>query len=186
MYEWLPTLTFEQGLRLLVGVLALALASTAVVRVDEGERVSVVSGGSPRKVIGPGLGFVVPLVDDLYTIDLTLERSLGVEVAATTRDRATATATVVLEWTVADAEDAVFEVADFEAATRETTASVARERLRERRGTTARTDAGRLAERIHEDVDERAEAWGVDVERVIVEELRVSGGEDLPASSVVR
>lgn len=161
-----------------VGVLTLALAivtlASSVQIVQAYERRPYTVFGEFRGMLGPGIRFVPPFVSKSYVYDVRT-RTLDVPTQeAITEDNSPVRANAVVYVRVMDAERAFLEVEDYETAV----SNLAQTTLRAVIGdmeldeTLSRRDE--INRRIHEELDEPTDAWGIRVEGVEVREVMPS------------
>jgi regulator of protease activity HflC (stomatin/prohibitin superfamily) len=111
----LPTLqnAAEMGIAVAVFLAALALVSS-VRKADEWERAIVLRFGKFRKAKGPGLFFVIPLVDRVaQTVDIRIRVSEFSTQKTLTGDSVTVNVDALCYWLVWDPQKAVLEVENY-------------------------------------------------------------------------
>jgi len=138
----------------------------------EWEKGVVLRFGKFRRLIGPGLYWIIPLVDwvsvwidqRVMTTSFTAEKTL-------TKDTVPVDVDAVLFWIVWDVKKAALEVGNY----RETVAWAAQTALRDIIGKTELADllAGRskIDEELQKIIDERSTPWGVTVQSVEIRDI---------------
>ena len=159
----------------LLGALALgvavALAASAIEIVGPYEKRALTVFGEYRGLLGPGLNVVPPLVSRTHTFDMRTQTIDVPEQEAITRDNSPVTADAVIYVRVVDAERAYLEVDDYERAV----SNLAQTTLRAVLGDMELDDTLRKREeinaRIHEELNEPTDEWGVRIEAVEVQQV---------------
>jgi regulator of protease activity HflC (stomatin/prohibitin superfamily) len=144
---------------------------------DQWEKVAVLRFGNYRGLRGPGLFFIVPVVDQLSRFVDQRVRVANVTAESTlTCDTVPVNVDAIVFWLVWNAEKSILEVADFEQAI----AMSAQTALRESIGRhelaqmiTARESMGRELQRI---LDEKTNPWGITVQSVEIRDVRIPQG----------
>ncbi|HYE73177.1 MAG TPA: slipin family protein [Blastocatellia bacterium] len=163
----LTTVLSENPVGIIVGTLIGWLASLSPRVAKQWERAVVLRLGRYTGLRGPGLFWVVPLIDSVSTwID---QRTITTNFAAEqtlTSDTVPVNVDAVLFWVVFDPEKAALEVQDYTQAV----SWAAQTALRDIIGRTSLTDLLRGRERIEDElqklIDERTNPWGVTVQSV--------------------
>ncbi|MHA1861740.1 MAG: SPFH domain-containing protein [Candidatus Ranarchaeia archaeon] len=156
----------------LIVVFVIVFIASGIRVVKEWERVPVLRLGRFIHVLGPGIIFIVPLLDRipsrvslrLQTYDFKTERSL-------TKDNIPVIVDAVLFYRVVDVEKAVLSVEDYNVATefaaqtslRETLGKVVLDELLSNRDT--------IANHLQEIIDEKTEHWGIKVTSVEIRDV---------------
>ena len=168
--------TAQTGSRagLIVGTLAGAYFLLAIKVVDQWEKVAVLRFGRFRSLKGPGVFFIIPIVDTLSRYVDQRVRVTTVSAESTlTRDTVPVNVDAIVFWLVWNAEKAIFEVEDFmeaitlgsQTALRE---SIGRHMLAQM--ITERETLGRELQRI---LDEKTTPWGITVQSVEIRDVRI-------------
>lgn len=155
-------------LGVLTGTLVLLLAASIRV-VPEHERLVVFRLGrtAPQLVRGPGLVFLLPVLDRPIAVDLR-EQSTRVEATGTASDHEPIEVDLSVTWRIVDPYRSVVTVAGFADALRNVAASTIRDVLRTRGADEAIFDRGRLAEDVRVPLGTAIERWGGAVTAVAV------------------
>ncbi len=158
-----------------VGALIVALAVSYAIRIaDQWERVVVLRLGRFRSLEGPGLFFIVPIVETApYWIDTRVITSSFRAEKTLTKDTVPVNVDAVLFWKVIDPKKAALEVADYGGAIN----WAAQTALRDVIGKTMLADMLEGRERISGElqsvIDQRTEPWGVNVISVEVKDVLI-------------
>ena len=163
----IPAVMFKNPIGPIIGfVLGMLLAQAPKVA-KQWERAVVLRLGRYAGIRGPGLFWIVPLIDSVSSwIDQRIITTNFVAEQTLTSDTVPVNVDAVLFWMVYDPEKAALEVQDYQQAV----SWAAQTALRDIIGRTALTELLRGRERIEEElqklIDERSNPWGVTVQSV--------------------
>ena len=163
----IPAVMFNNPFGPVIGfVLGMLLAQSPKVA-KQWERAVVLRLGRYAGIRGPGLFWIVPLIDTVSSwIDQRIITTNFVAEQTLTSDTVPVNVDAVLFWMVYDPEKAALEVQDYQQAV----SWAAQTALRDIIGRTALTELLRGRERIEEElqklIDERSNPWGVTVQSV--------------------
>ncbi len=165
------------GASVAIGVLsffAASIVANAIKVANQWERVVVLRLGKFRSLEGPGLFFIVPILDAVaYRIDTRVITSTFRAEQTMTRDTVPVDVDAVLFWKVVDPRMAALDVADYVSAIN----WAAQTALRDVIGKTMLADMleGRekLSIELQRIIDARAEPWGINVISVEVKDVRI-------------
>jgi regulator of protease activity HflC (stomatin/prohibitin superfamily) len=156
-----------------VVVVGLVLVSSAVRIVQEYERGVIFRLGRLVGAKGPGLFFIIPVIDRMIKIDLRVVTLDVPTQEAITNDNVTVKVNAVAYFRVIDSELAVVQVEDF----RRATFQIAQTSLRSVIGEAELDELLAHRERINDNlakiIDEATEPWGVKVSRVEVKDVEL-------------
>ncbi len=163
----LTSIGLSSPLGVIVGVLLGALGMPAPRVAKQWERAVVLRLGRYTGLRGPGLFWVIPLIDSVSTyVDQRIITTNFAAEQTLTADTVPVNVDAVLFWMVYDVEKAALEVQDYSQAV----SWAAQTALRDIIGRTALTDLLRGRERIEDElqrlIDERTTPWGVTVQSV--------------------
>jgi regulator of protease activity HflC (stomatin/prohibitin superfamily) len=155
------------------GLLALTLSS-AIKVANEWERLVVLRLGKFLAVKGPGLVFIIPLIDTIpYWIDTRVLTASFQAEKTLTKDTVPVDVDAVLFWKVVDPKKAALDVADYKSAI----SWASQTALRDVIGKTMLSDMLEGREKISQDlqkiIDERTESWGINVISVEVKDVLI-------------
>lgn len=162
-----PLALFESPIGLIAGLVVGLLLALSPKVAKQWEKGVVLRLGRFVGVRGPGLFWIVPLIDSLSTwIDQRVITTSFAAEQTLTSDTVPVNVDAVLFWMVYDPEKAALEVQDYQQAV----SWAAQTALRDIIGRTALTELLRGRERIEEElqklIDERSNPWGVTVQSV--------------------
>jgi regulator of protease activity HflC (stomatin/prohibitin superfamily) len=150
------------------------IVASAIRVANQWERAIVLRLGRFHKLAGPGLFFVVPIIDTVaYRIDVRVIASAFKAEKTLTRDTVPVDVDAVLFWRVIDPKKASLDVADYSASIN----WAAQTALRDVIGKTVLADMleGRekLGDQLQRIIDARTEPWGVNVISVEVKDVLI-------------
>jgi len=163
----IPTVMFLHPAGVIAGLLLGLLLAQAPKVAKQWEKAVVLRLGRYIGIRGPGLFWIVPLIDTVSSwIDQRIITTNFVAEQTLTSDTVPVNVDAVLFWMVYDPEKAALEVQDYQQAV----SWAAQTALRDIIGRTALTELLRGRERIEEElqklIDERSNPWGVSVQSV--------------------
>ena len=160
---------------IVVATIAIATIVAAAIRVaDQWQRVVVLRLGRFRALEGPGLFFIIPIIETVpYWIDTRVLTSAFKAEKTLTKDTVPVDVDAVLFWKVLDPKRAALDVADYNGAIN----WAAQTALRDVIGKTLLADMLEGRDKISADlqkiIDERTEPWGVNVISVEVKDVLI-------------
>src|SRR6185369_7124187 len=162
-----PTVLTRNPLFVIVGLIVGLLLAQSPRVAKQWEKAVVLRLGRYVGIRGPGLFWIVPLIDTVSSwIDQRVITTNFVAEQTLTSDTVPVNVDAVLFWMVYDPEKAALEVQDYQQAV----SWAAQTALRDIIGRTALTELLRGRERIEEElqklIDERSNPWGVSVQSV--------------------
>ena len=163
----IPTLIFMNPAGAIAGLILGLLLAQAPKVAKQWEKAVVLRLGRYDGIRGPGLFWIVPLIDTVSSwIDQRIITTSFAAEQTLTSDTVPVNVDAVLFWMVYDPEKAALEVQDYQQAV----SWAAQTALRDIIGRTALTELLRGRERIEEElqklIDERSNPWGVSVQSV--------------------
>jgi regulator of protease activity HflC (stomatin/prohibitin superfamily) len=162
---------------IIVGASAFIIAlliSSAIKIADPWDKAVVLRLGRFRSLRGPGLFFIVPILDTIpYWIDVRVITSSFKAEKTLTKDTVPVDVDAVLFWKVLDAKKAALEVADYNSAI----SWAAQTALRDVIGKTMLSDMlegrDKISALLQKIIDERTEPWGISVNSVEVKDVLI-------------
>ncbi|HVO01571.1 MAG TPA: slipin family protein [Candidatus Cybelea sp.] len=155
-------------------VLVASIASNAIKVANQWERVIVLRLGKYRSLEGPGLFFIIPIIETVpYWIDIRVITAGFKAEKTLTKDTVPVDVDAVLFWKVIDPEKAALSVADYRSAIN----WAAQTALRDVIGKTVLADMLEGREKISGElqkiIDVRTEPWGINVISVEVKDVLI-------------
>lgn len=170
--------TQTSGLWLGVVSLLIALIVAYSIKIaDQWEKAVVLRLGSFHSLQGPGLFFIVPIIDTIpFWIDTRVITSSFTAEKTLTKDTVPVDVDAVLFWKVLDPKKAALDVADYKSAINWASQTALRDVI----GKTMLSDMLEGREKISKElqtiIDERTEPWGVNVISVEVKDVLIPHG----------
>jgi regulator of protease activity HflC (stomatin/prohibitin superfamily) len=157
-----------------VAFVVAAIVSFAVKVADQWDRAVILRLGKFRDLKGPGLFFIIPIIDAIpYWIDTRVITASFKAEKTLTKDTVPVDVDAVLFWRVLDPKKAALDVADYKSAI----SWASQTALRDVIGKTILSDMLEGREKISKElqkiIDERTEPWGVNVISVEVKDVLI-------------
>ena len=154
----------------LVAVLALFGIKVA----NQWEKAVVLRFGKFQGLKGPGLFFVVPIVDEVsHLIDQRVRVTDVTAESALTRDTVPVDVDAIVFWTVWDAQKSVLEVSDYFAAIALSAQTALREAIGRAELASMITERDRLGEELRRILDDKTNPWGITVHSVEIRDVKI-------------
>lgn len=159
---------------ILVAFLLANLISAAIKVANQWERAIILRLGHFHSLRGPGLFFIVPIIDTVaYWIDIRVITTTFKAEKTLTKDTVPVDVDAVLFWKVIDPKKAALEVADYESAI----GWASQTALRDVIGKTMLSDMlegrSKISDELQKIIDERTEPWGINVISVEVKDVLI-------------
>src|ERR1700693_6388389 len=177
---WLAELAYSRSgvaRGILIGVIALVVAvlvAASIKIANQWERTVVLRLGRFRSLEGPGLFFIIPIIETVpYWIDTRVITSSFKAEKTLTKDTVPVDVDAVLFWKVLDPKKAALEVADYMSAI----SWASQTALRDVIGKTMLSDMlegrDKISNLLQKIIDERTEPWGINVISVEVKDVLI-------------
>jgi regulator of protease activity HflC (stomatin/prohibitin superfamily) len=166
----------------LLGMPAIAVAGVligiyflfAIVVVDQWEKVAVLRFGRYRGLRGPGLVFIIPIVETLSRYVDQRVRVTTVSAESTlTRDTVPVNVDAIIFWLVWNAEKSILEVEDFTQAISLSSQTALRESIGRHQLAQMITERETLGQELQKILDEKTTPWGITVQSVEIRDVRI-------------
>ena len=160
----------------LVGLVILWILSSSIKIVNEYERGVIFRLGRVQGAKGPGLFFIIPIIDRLVRVDL---RTVTLDVPAQetiTRDNVTIKVNAVCYFRVLDPVASVINVANFQMATMQIAQTTLRSVMGQSELDEILAQRDKINQTLQRIIDEQTEPWGVKVSIVEVKDLELPEG----------
>jgi SPFH domain/Band 7 family protein len=146
----------------------------AIKVVDQWERVAVLRFGHYRKLRGPGVFLIIPIVDTLSRYVDQRVRVTTVSAESTlTRDTVPVNVDAIVFWLVWNAEKAILEVEDFNEAIALSSQTALRESIGRHELAQMITERETLGHELQKILDEKTTPWGITVQSVEIRDVRI-------------
>ena len=160
-----------------IGVVAFAvaiIASSAIKVADQWDRAVILRLGRFHELKGPGLFFIIPIIDMIpYWIDTRIIPTSFKAEKTLTKDTVPVDVDAVLFWQVVDPKKAALDVADYQSAI----SWASQTALRDVIGKTMLSDMlegrDKISNELQRIIDERTEPWGIKVISVEVKDVLI-------------
>jgi regulator of protease activity HflC (stomatin/prohibitin superfamily) len=166
---------YESGAAVAIAFLLLAIIVSSSIRIaDQWEKAIVLRLGRFRSLEGPGLFFIIPIIETTpYWIDTRVITSSFKAEKTLTKDTVPVDVDAVLFWRVVDPKKAALDVADYSSAINWASQTALRDVI----GKTMLADMLEGREKISEElqriIDVRTEPWGIQVISVEVKDVLI-------------
>ncbi len=141
---------------------------------DQWERVALLRLGRFRGMRGPGMFWIIPVVDAVSSAVDQRVRVGNVKAESTlTRDTVPVSVDAVYFWVVWNAEKAILEVEDFEEAIAMAAQTALRESIGRHELAQMITDRESIGEELQRTLDEKTNPWGITIQSVEVRDVQI-------------
>jgi regulator of protease activity HflC (stomatin/prohibitin superfamily) len=146
----------------------------AIVVVAQWEKVAVLRFGRYRGLRGPGLFFIIPIVDTLsrYVDQRVRVHSVSAE-STLTRDTVPVNVDAIVFWLVWNAEKSILEVEDFIDAINMSAHTALRESIGRHELAQMITEREMMGRELQRILDEKTNPWGITVQSVEIRDIRI-------------
>ncbi len=158
---------------LIVVILLMGLLSSAIKIVQEYERGVIFRLGRLVGARGPGLFFIIPIVDRMVKVDLRVVTLEIPSQEAITKDNVTVKVNAVAFFRVVDPSNAIVQVEDFRKATWQIAQTTLRSVLGQSSLDELLTHRESINQRLQQIIDEQTEPWGIKVSIVEVKDVEL-------------
>ena len=153
-------------------IIGYSVGSVRVVK--EGNAALIERLGRYRSTLAPGVNFIVPLLDSLVIEDTLREQILDIEPrSATTRDNVNVETDAVIYWRILDLEKTYYAIEDVETAIQELVVTTLRSEIGKMDLQETFSSREAINKALLDVLDEATEPWGVKVNRVEVQEIKI-------------
>jgi regulator of protease activity HflC (stomatin/prohibitin superfamily) len=158
-----------------LGIWVLAAFSLFGIKVaNQWEKAVVLRFGKMRGLKGPGLFFIIPIVDEIsHLIDQRMRVTDVTAESALTRDTVPVDVDAIVFWTVWDAQKSVLEVSDYFVAIALSAQTALREAIGRAELASMITERERLGVELRTILDEKTNAWGITVHSVEIRDVKI-------------
>jgi regulator of protease activity HflC (stomatin/prohibitin superfamily) len=158
---------------LMLIVVFLFVVATGLRVVQQFQRGLVFRFGRYASTRGPGLTWIVPIVDRMQIVDVRVV-TLHIEPQETmTRDNVPVKINAVVWYRVTNPEHAIIEVSDYERAIAQTSLTTLRTVMGQHSLDELLKEQDKLSAMLKETIDKLTELWGIQVERVEIKDVEI-------------
>lgn len=167
-----------RGILVLLAATIVATAVLFAIKIaDQWEKAVVLRFGKFRGLRGPGLFFIIPVVDELsHLIDQRVRVTDVTAESALTRDTVPVDVDAIVFWTVWDAQKAVLEVSDYFFAIALSAQTALREAIGRAELAAMITEREHIGAELRRILDEKTNAWGITVHSVEIRDVKIPQG----------
>jgi len=141
---------------------------------NQWEKAVVLRFGKFQALRGPGLFFVIPIVDEIsHLIDQRVRVTDVTAESALTRDTVPVDVDAIVFWTVWDAQKAVLEVSDYFTAIAMSAQTALREAIGRAELAAMITERERVGSDLRRILDEKTNPWGITVHSVEIRDVKI-------------
>ena len=150
------------------------VVSSSVQVANQWEKVVILRLGEFRALKGPGLFFIIPVIDAIpYRIDTrVITASFNAE-KTLTKDTVPVNVDAVLFWKVLDPKKAALDVADYQSAINWASQTALRDVIGKTMLSSMLEGREQISQELQKIIDERTEPWGVNVISVEIKDVRI-------------
>jgi regulator of protease activity HflC (stomatin/prohibitin superfamily) len=173
LYTFLPLPESNQA-EAFAALFAVLLIVFSIRKAYEWERVVVLRLGKFHKVKGPGLYFLIPLLDHVYrVIDIRIRVADFYAQETLTGDSVTVNVDAFCFWLVWDPQRAALEVEDYEEAVALASKAALRNVISKNDLTTFLARGDIIEKQIQEEVEKQTTEWGITVQYIEITDIQV-------------
>lgn len=165
----------NQSSGVLVPTIIIALIASAAIQIaNQWERVVILRLGQFRALKGPGLFFIIPIIDTIpYWIDMRVISAAFNAEKTLTKDTVPVDVDAVLFWKVIDPKKAALDVSDYRGAIGWASQTALRDVIGKTMLSNMLEGREQISNELRRIIDERTEPWGVNVISVEIKDVRI-------------
>ncbi|MFA5820338.1 MAG: slipin family protein [Bacteroidales bacterium] len=160
-----------------IGVISFLVAlivSSAIKIADQWEKAVVLRLGRFQSLRGPGLFFIIPIIDTVpYWIDIRVITTSFTAEKTLTKDTVPVDVDAVLFWKVLDAKKAALEIAEYKSAINWASQTALRDVIGKTMLSEMLEGRDKMSDKLQRIIDERTEPWGINVISVEVKDVLI-------------
>jgi regulator of protease activity HflC (stomatin/prohibitin superfamily) len=155
-------------------LLVALVVSSAIKIADQWEKAVVLRLGKFHSLRGPGLFFIIPIVDTVaYWIDIRVITTSFTAEKTLTKDTVPVDVDAVLFWKVLDAKKAALEIAEYKSAINWASQTALRDVIGKTMLSEMLEGRDKMSDKLQRIIDERTEPWGINVISVEVKDVLI-------------
>ena len=157
-----------------ITVLIAIIVSSAIKIADQWEKAVVLRLGRFQSLRGPGLFFIIPVIDTVpYWIDIRVITTSFTAEKTLTKDTVPVDVDAVLFWKVLDAKKAALEIAEYKSAINWASQTALRDVIGKTMLSEMLEGRDKMSDTLQKIIDERTEPWGINVISVEVKDVLI-------------
>jgi regulator of protease activity HflC (stomatin/prohibitin superfamily) len=150
------------------------IVSSAIKIADQWEKAVVLRLGRFNSLRGPGLFFIIPIIDAVaYWIDIRVITTSFTAEKTLTKDTVPVDVDAVLFWKVLDAKKAALEIAEYKGAINWASQTALRDVIGKTMLSEMLEGRDKMSDTLQKIIDERTEPWGINVISVEVKDVNI-------------
>jgi regulator of protease activity HflC (stomatin/prohibitin superfamily) len=150
------------------------IISSAIKIADQWEKAVVLRLGRFQSLRGPGLFFIIPVLDTVaYWIDMRVITTSFTAEKTLTKDTVPVDVDAVLFWRVLDAKKAALEIAEYKSAINWASQTALRDVIGKTMLSEMLEGRDKMSDKLQKIIDERTEPWGINVNSVEVKDVLI-------------
>jgi regulator of protease activity HflC (stomatin/prohibitin superfamily) len=158
----------------LVVFIAVFILTFSLRKVDEWERAIILRFGKFKKVKGPGLFFIIPVIDRIgQIVDIRVRVTNFSAQETLTLDSVTVTVDAICFWLVWDPQKAVLEVENYLEAVVLSSMTALRSAISSHDLSTFLERGDIIEKQIQEDVDKKTTEWGITIQHIEITDIQI-------------
>jgi regulator of protease activity HflC (stomatin/prohibitin superfamily) len=158
----------------MISFLVALIISSAIKIADQWEKAVVLRLGHFYTLRGPGLFFIIPIIDTIaYWIDIRVITTSFTAEKTLTKDTVPVDVDAVLFWRVLDAEKAALEIAEYKGAINWASQTALRDVIGKTMLSEMLEGRDKMSAQLQKIIDERTEPWGINVISVEVKDVNI-------------
>ncbi len=163
------------GVPVILGSLLLGLCLMFAIKIaNQWERAVVLRFGRYRGLSGPGLFWILPVIDSVaHFVDQRVRTTDVAAESALTRDTVPVNVDAIIFWLVWDAEKSILEVMSFQRAIFLSAQTALREAIGRHDLAEMITEREKLGHQLQQILDEKTNPWGITVQSVEIRDVRI-------------
>ena len=162
---------------MVIGVITFLLAiiiSSSIKIADQWEKAVVLRLGRFQSLRGPGLFFIIPIIDNVaYWIDTRVITTSFTAEKTLTKDTVPVDVDAVLFWRVLDAKKAALEIAEYRNAINWASQTALRDVIGKTMLSEMLEGRDKMSDKLQKIIDDRTEPWGINVISVEVKDVLI-------------
>jgi regulator of protease activity HflC (stomatin/prohibitin superfamily) len=157
-----------------ISFLVALIVSSAIKIADQWDRAVVLRLGRFHSLRGPGLFFIIPIIDTVaYWIDIRVITTSFTAEKTLTKDTVPVDVDAVLFWKVLDAKKAALEIAEYNIASNCASQTALRDVIGKTMLSEMLEGRDKMSVQLQKIIDERTEPWGINVISVEVKDVLI-------------
>jgi regulator of protease activity HflC (stomatin/prohibitin superfamily) len=173
LFKFLGGLAMPTTTLIIVLAIVVLFLLNAIKIVREYERVVIFRLGRLQGAKGPGLFFIIPIIDQVVKVDLRVVTFDVPPQEVITRDNVTVSVNAIIFFRVMSPESAITEVEDFLQATSQISQTTLRSVLGQVELDDLLAEREKLNKQLQAIIDEQTDPWGIKVKAVEIKDVRI-------------